>query len=562
MSDQSPAAIQLASASGFSMPSATATETTADNKSNGSPTPRQLRLRQRDLLKIYAWYRVAMSLVLLGLFISGISRGSVGTLFPALYLNTAISYSILNIAWLIFLYPSRFRTSPRRIGSILGCDILTFLLLIQASGGLDSGIGYLLLTTCAVGSLLLDRRMSAFLAAIASMAIIGQQVLNAVNERADTQDIVSAGSLGILLFTCVTALQYLSTHIQLANEKAEQQRRQAARLQRLTQQIVAQMRTGVMVLNASGEPELINRAARQLLGPKQLQDNGLEGDLLMHLAELRHQPGITSGIVQGDPGSEIRASVTALSGDTSDSSLVFLEDNRKLTQQAQQLKLASLGRLTGSIAHEVRNPLSAINHAAELLSESESISGEDRQLTEIIGRHSQRVNQIIENVMQLSRRQAPQTAMHDLRQWANTFLEEYQRETNHQHQVTLTSPDTLVNARFDPNQMAQVATNLCNNAVRHSHQALGRSVAEIVIRFNPSRECAQLDFIDLGDGVTEEHKDKIFEPFFTTAATGAGLGLYIARELCESNRANLYYCRDHKNRSCFRIDFASTEQIF
>ncbi|MBY6212854.1 HAMP domain-containing histidine kinase [Microbulbifer agarilyticus] len=562
MSDQSPAANQLANASGFSTPSARATETIADTKTNGSPPPRQLRLRQRDLLKIYAWYRVAMSLVLLGLFISGISRGSVGTLFPALYLNTAISYSILNIAWLMFLYPSRFRTSPRRIGSILGCDILAFLLLIQASGGLDSGIGYLLLTTCAVGSLLLDRRMSAFLAAIASMAVIGQQVLNTFNERADTQDIVSAGSLGILLFTCVTALQYLSTHIQLANEKAEQQRRQAARLQRLTQQIVAQMRTGVMVLNASGEPELINRAARQLLGPKQLQDNGLEGDLLMHLAELRHQPGITSGIVQGDPGSEIRASVTALSGDTSDSSLVFLEDNRKLTQQAQQLKLASLGRLTGSIAHEVRNPLSAINHAAELLSESESISGEDRQLTEIIGRHSERVNQIIENVMQLSRRQAPQTAMHDLRQWANTFLEEYQRETNHQYQITLTCPDTPVHARFDPNQMAQVATNLCNNAVRHSHQALGCSVAEIVIRFNPSRECAQLDFIDLGDGVTEEHKDKIFEPFFTTAATGAGLGLYIARELCESNRANLYYCRDPKNRSCFRIDFASTEQIF
>lgn len=522
----------------------------------------QLNLRQRDLLKIYAWYRVVIGLILLGLFASGLSRGAVGTLLPALYLNTAITYAVLNVAWLLLLYPSRFRTTPLRIGSILSCDIVAFLLLIQASGGLNSGIGYLMLTTCAVGSLLLDRRMGAFLAAIASIAVIAQQLIGILYGQADTQDIVSAGSLGILLFTCVTAIQYLSAHIRLANEKAEKERRQAARLQRLTQQIVAQMRTGVMVLNGNGEAELINRAAQQLLGQQQLNRGRLNDALQQSLSELRHRPESSSGILQGSGHSEIRASVTALGNDVSDSTLVFLEDNRKLTQHAQQLKLASLGRLTGSIAHEVRNPLSAINHAAELLGESHSISDEDRVLTNIIGRHSQRVNQIIENVMQLSRRQPPRAQLLDLCQWARQFLNDYQRESSAHYQVTLHCPDAPVFARFDPNQLGQVATNLCNNAMRHSHNATGQYTAEIILYFNRERECAQLDFVDFGHGVKEEHKDKIFEPFFTTEATGAGLGLYIARELCESTRANLYYCRDAQTRSCFRVEFANAEQIF
>ncbi|WP_082859234.1 PAS domain-containing sensor histidine kinase [Microbulbifer sp. Q7] len=527
----------------------------------GRDLPRP-RLRQRELLKLYAWYRVVIALVLLGLFASGISRGTVGTLSPALYLNTAITYAVVNIAWLLFLYPSRFLTTPLRIGSILACDILAFLLLIQASGGLNSGIGYLLLTTCAVGSLLLDRRMGAFLAAIASIAVIAQQLYGILDGQADTQDIVSAGSLGILLFTSVAALQYLSAHIRLANEKAAQERRQAARLQRLTQQIVAQMRTGVMVLNGHGEAELVNRAAQQLLGKQRLDNGKLDGDLLLNLIELRLQSGSTSGVIKGAGHSELRASVTPLTDDTSESTLVFLEDNRKLTQQAQQLKLASLGRLTGSIAHEVRNPLSAINHAAELLAESPSISGEDQLLSEIISRHSKRVNQIIENVMQLSRRQTPRTQLLDLCEWAKNFLNEFQKETGEHYTIALQCPDQPVPARFDPDQMAQVATNLCNNAVRHSHNATGHYSAQIIVRFNSSRQCAEMDFVDNGIGVAEEHSDKIFEPFFTTEPTGAGLGLYIARELCESTRANLYYCRTREKLSCFRIEFANAEQIF
>jgi len=528
-------------------------------------TPTELprpHLRQRDLLKLYAWYRVIIALVLLGLFASGISRGSVGTLYPALYLNTAITYTILNVAWLLYLYPSRFQTTPLRIGTILGCDVLAFLLLIQASGGLNSGVGYLMLTTCAVGSLILDRRMGAFLAAVASIAVIAQQLFGLLTGQADTQDIVSAGSLGILLFTCVTALQYLSAHIRIANQKVEQERRHTAHLQRLTQQIVAQMRTGVLVLDGEDRPALVNRAAQQFLGVQRIDGDKLSDDFRQVLEDLRQQNGSQSRIIQGAGHAELRASITTLPNDARGSSLIFLEDNRKLTQQAQQLKLASLGRLTGSIAHEVRNPLSAISHAAELLAESPALNAEDRELTEIIGRHSQRVNQIVENVMQLSRRRPPETELFDLCQWVEQFLREYRAEVPSTTKIHYSPPPTPVYARFDPNQMAQVMTNLCNNAVRHSQAATSKPEAELAIRYVPQRQCARLDIVDWGHGVAEENKDKIFEPFFTTESSGAGLGLYIARELCESNRANLYYCRSQDRRSCFRVEFANADQIF
>ncbi|WP_226666291.1 sensor histidine kinase [Microbulbifer aggregans] len=521
-----------------------------------------LHLRQRDLLRIYAWYRVAIALILLTLFTSGVSRGTVGTLLPALYLNTAITYSVLNVLWLVYLFGTGFHTSPRRIGSILGCDVITFLLLIQASGGLGSGVGYLLLTTCAVGSLLLDRRMGAFLAAMVSIAIIGQQVTGLILGTAETQDVVSAGSLGVLLFTSVSALQYLSGHIRLANHKAERVRLQAAHLQRLTQQIVAQMGTGVLVLDRNDKIELVNRAAQQLLGDQRHAGELIEQTLRYEIDALRDDPGQRHRLARGAGNSELKLSLAKVPPGPGSSTLVFIEDNRKLTQQAQQLKLASLGRLTGSIAHEVRNPLGAISHAAQLLAESEQISDEDRQLTEIICRHSQRVNQIIENVMQLSRRKEASTQRLDLCQWLSQFIDDFHRGAPADAQITLTLGNGPVMARFSPDQLAQILTNLCNNGLHHSMSATGRREVELRVQYLSERGCAQLEVLDRGRGVAEEHKDQIFEPFFTTESNGAGLGLYIARELCEAIRANIYYCRSDDKRSCFRVEFANTEQIF
>lgn len=535
-----------------------------DTSPHTSRSPAAPNLQHHELLRVYAYYRVAIALVLMGIFASDIGSGAVGNSAPALYLNTVIAYAALNFGWLLHLRNSGYHANPGHMGLTLGCDILVFLLLIQASGGLNSGLGYLLLINCSVGSLLLDRRMGAFFAAVASIGVIGQQLYGLLAGHADTQDIVSAGGLGILLFTTVSALQYLSARIRSATLRADQQSRQAAHLQRLAQQIIERMRTGVLVLDTSSKPELINRAARQLLGERLQPGGERQGELRQLVRDWRRarREQHSSALLQAENGSELRLSFANLRRDYGDSTLVFVEDNRKLTQAAQKLKLASLGHLTASIAHEVRNPLGAISHAAQLLSESGNLSEEDRHLTQIICRHSERVNQIVENVMQLSRRRTAEPQLYDLGGWLELFIQDFRAGAPDDAWIHLELPERAVNARFDPQQLAQIVTNLCNNALHHSHLAVGRREVTLAVYHQRERDCAILDVADSGKGVPPEHRDKIFEPFFTTGRGGSGLGLYIARELCEANQANLFYCYNKDNKSCFRIEFAHANRVF
>ncbi|MFA0810490.1 sensor histidine kinase [Microbulbifer epialgicus] len=515
-----------------------------------------LSLQHHELLRICAIYRLAIALVLLGIFYSDIGAGALGGHLPALFLYTTVVYTVLNLSWLVFLRQKAYQVGTGQIGVILGCDILVFLLLIEASGGLNSGLGYLLLINCSIGSILLDRRMSAFFAAVASLGVIGLQLYNLLFGQGTTQDIVAAGSLGLLLFATVSALQYLSARIRSANLRADQQSRQAAHLQRLAQQIIERMGTGVLVMGPTSQPELTNRAARQLLG-EHLHTVGTEQNSLHHaIREWRANSGPNSTLLRAESGDELQLNFTNLQHESGCSTLIFVEDNRKLAEAAQKLKLASLGHLTASIAHEIRNPLSAISHAAQLLSESPQLEEAEHYLTDIICRQSQRVNQIIENVMQLSRRQAGDPQEHDLANWLQQFIQDYNAGAHSDNQVQLRLPAQPLMACFDAAQMAQVMTNLTDNALHHSQVATGKRLAEISAHYNRERACTQLEIKDNGPGVPEEHRLKIFEPFFTTGNGGSGLGLYIARELCETNKARLYHCRSEDDKSCFRVEFA------
>ena len=114
--------------------------------------------------------------------------------------------------------------------------------------------------------------------------------------------------------------------------------------------------------------------------------------------------------------------------------------------------------------------------------------------------------------------------------------------------------------RIDTNQIAQVVTNLCDNACRHNFQATEKSECQIKIEENEHNQTIFLEVIDHGKGVPESDIDSIFEPFFTTEEKGSGLGLYLSRELCEINQANLSYRREN-NTSIFRIEFSHYQRM-
>ncbi|MDB5962618.1 MAG: two-component sensor histidine kinase, partial [Massilia sp.] len=216
--------------------------------------------------------------------------------------------------------------------------------------------------------------------------------------------------------------------------------------------------------------------------------------------------------------------------------VIFLQDVTAIENQAQQLKLASMGRLTASIAHEVRNPLSAIGHATSLLAEDLADPGHAR-LLKIVGDNVARVNRMIEDILQLSRKVQPHTEPHAL----GPFLADIGAEFGETHGlpaglIELAAGSAAV--RFDPLHLREVVVNLLTNAIRYASGTAG-SIRLFVVDDVPGR--LELHVQDDGPGITPEVRAHLFEPFYTTSSKGTGLGLYLARELCLNNGAMLDY---------------------
>jgi two-component system sensor histidine kinase PilS (NtrC family) len=254
-------------------------------------------------------------------------------------------------------------------------------------------------------------------------------------------------------------------------------------------------------------------------------------------------------------GQELQPSFIALDSIPNHQTLVFLEDLAQITQQAQQLKLAALGRLTAGIAHEIRNPLGAISHAAQLLRESEELNGADRRLTQIIQDHSQRMNRVIENVLQLSRRQQTLAQRLDLKPWLEQFVAETHEQATDRQRLHLRIAAGDFKTLMDPNQLHQILDNLIRNAWRHSAQSHDLAQVWLELFIDQTSQLPTLEVTDDGPGVAPDLQAQLFEPFFTTSHQGTGLGLYLSRELCESNQARLDF-KPRQGGGCFRITFA------
>ncbi len=336
-------------------------------------------------------------------------------------------------------------------------------------------------------------------------------------------------------------------------------------MQKLAQQIVERMRTGIMVLDQDNKITMFNNAAAKLLsisGNKSPQLSGSpelqEKVEYWQITQTNPSPILHAN---SDTVDEVKINFAKLDHDKSSHTLIFLEDNRAITQQAQQLKLASLGRLTASIAHEIRNPLAAISHASQLLSEDSELPQGDKRLVEIINSHTKRVNQIIENILQLSRRRVGNPQIIRLDEWLPKFIKEYCANKKPQDHASI---DCIaadpISAKFDLSQLQQVLTNLCDNGLRYSHPPEG--YAPLVIEAGIDKNTAQpfIKVIDFGNGISKSNLIHLFEPFFTTENTGSGLGLYICKEICEANQALISYERTQEGLSCFHIQLAHPDK--
>ncbi|BBA35194.1 integral membrane sensor signal transduction histidine kinase [Methylocaldum marinum] len=507
-------------------------------------------------LTVYLLYRLTLGSVLAFLFFLGALPSSLGKHDPGLY-ATASSLYLGSIFFLAVPLLLRRPAFPLQAQLHVLADVVLIPSIMYASGGVESGVGLLLALSVAAGGILTGGRCALLLAALASVAVLGEEAYAGLTGTFDAA-YTYAGMLGASFFGIALLALVLARRAEQSEAIAAQRSIDLANLQQLNEFIIRHLQSGIVVIDEQHRIRMMNDSAARLLGiPSKARH--LE-TACPELSELFWDwlddptPGTASlGTRSGQP---VQIRFTRLGRTWPPSYMAFLEDNILYNQRVQQSKLASLGRLTASIAHEIRNPLTAISHAAQLLAECPSLESQDRRLTQIILDHTARVNVIVENVLQISRRGQSKREILPLASSLKKFLRDYRMaqgvpETAFRLEVEINSALVLV----DPSHLKQILENLFSNALKYGEPQRG----PIRVRARRQRGEPCIEVVDHASPIDAQTVQQMFEPFFTTSASGTGLGLFIARELAELNQAKLEY-ELFAGGGCFRLRLADAEK--
>ena len=519
------------------------------------PTP-----ADAQVMRLFSQYRLFLLATLAVVYYLSDTQSILGQ-------RNAILFEVAHLGYLVaalgFIYLQRIDRPSVRTRQYLQnyLDIAFICLMMYACGGVQSGFGILLIITIALLSQLNTARYALFFAALACVLVLMEELLAKLllgSAAADFERTAFLGSMLLLVawLLCVPLRRLSFRQIPAAtNDRAALDVKQIANL---NEEIIRELDSGVLVLDANNQVQLINDTARDLLAceftPLPIHVGRLSTTLLDSLNSMKRGGANPQPVVVESTSLSLLPRYIPLS---SGGTLVKLDDHAQIRKQYQQLKLASLGRLSASIAHEIRNPLGAISHAVQLLQESENLTSEDHELLAIAHTHTHRIDRIVEDVLQLSNRKQVRHESLDLSHVVNDFCARFIAENrlDSSHLSATTEPNVL--ATFDPDHLDQVLWNLCTNARLHNHH---QDIAITISCWQSQQGVAILDIVDNGVGIPDLHREQLFEPFYSTHHNGSGLGLYIIRELCDLNKANIE-CVPRSDGAHFRITLSSEQQM-
>ena len=523
--------------------------------------PGDLAWRVIGLLNIY---RLLVPLTLLGvLSLAGSAWNRTGT-DPRLLTSACIVYFT---AALLLIIARRLHWSSLRIVALVNAtvDALAIGFILYASGGVAGGLAILLVPPVLALTVLASRRDALLIAAVAALGVLVQQLFVGVSDAAPATDYVTAGMFGAVVFLLAVAMWPVADRIRVSEALVRRRELDLANMAQLSQYIVQHLRESILVVDANDRIRLINESAAEILGDGSAFPDALIGEAcprLLYLLEAwrkgaaRGAPSSEQSFVAADGARLIRAYFAPLGATNPAPVLIFLEDTSLIEEKVQQSKLAALGRLSASIAHEIRNPVGAMSHAGQLLAESPHLASDDRRLTEIIRTNAERVSGIIDNVQRLSRREQPRREHLPLTPWLQEFHQEFcQTMQWPSARLLVSGPGAEVEVRVDPDQLRQIVWNLCENALKH---AIGDAPEQCIeIRYGRMSGGSRpfLEVADRGAGVAPEHVERIFEPFYS-GGRGTGLGLFLGRELAQANGATLIHEPRTGGGTVFRLVFA------
>jgi len=449
-----------------------------------------------------------------------------------------------------------------QLGIQIGTDIVGIVLLSYASGGASSNLAVLLLVSLAAAGLICRGRITLFFAALASIAVLLEHSYSVLAYDAPVSQYMQAALLSTAYFAVAYLAHKLSKYAVASEKLAATRGVDVSYLAEANRMVLQDMPDGVLLVDERGVIRLSNPGAARLLGftfsGERKDTLSVCSPLLDALYGVWRQSRLNRDEVLNLPTthSEVRVRFLPVQREGFGGAVVVLEDMQRAQAQAQQVKLAALGRLTANIAHEVRNPLSSISYAAELLQEGEQIEGQAR-LFNIILDNAFRLNSIVLDVLQLNRRDRVQKVEFNLAKKLPDFIENLHHTENFSAGIFEISVAPTCIVHFDRGHFDQILWNLCRNALRFCQRQPGSVKLQA--------KCADegrtvLEVSNDGATIPIELVQRLFEPFFTTSVGGTGLGLFIARELCEANGAKLEY-KPREGITCFQITFGGKDEF-
>jgi len=517
-------------------------------------------------LQLYSIYRLILAGIILVLTMTQYSQAMLEPFEARLFSTASNSYLVFAV---LCVLTTHFRKPSFSIQLFIhaSIDIIFLLALVYANKGLNSGLGILLLLPVILPSVLQPGQAALLLSAITVIALLSIEILLQMKGHNETFEIFHIGVLSLFIMT----VSWLAgSWFERASKTAELAKRRGidlANLSQLNQSILDQLQTGIIVLDQRARIKHLNPTAWDMMGrPDDWRDQTLAEfapELNAHLKFwLKNvSPKVVSYDIKHWKTTEFTMRLSQLGIKNQGVVLMYLDDTRMQREKQQDVKMASLGQLTANIAHEIRNPLGAISHAAQLLSESPSLDKADERMIQIIQSNSTRMNGTIESVLNLSRKSNPKRENIRLKLWLNEFIQDFIEQSSLcKKQISLFLDVPNAQIQFDPTHLHQVMWNLCRNAEKYAKENV--TELHIDIQGNHPRHTRDimLNIIDNGRGVPDRNIERLFEPFFTTSSgdEGTGLGLFMARELCLSNGATLEYIKLPSSGGCFRIVFSQT----
>lgn len=518
-------------------------------------------------LQLYSVYRLILAGILFAFGLAETASLELGTFDNWLFTNATNIYLGITVLG-IFLTHFRNPGFSKQLYFHAITDIAFLLTVVYSSGGLNSGLGILLLLPVILPSILRPGQGSLLIAAITVIALLSIEAYLQTQNKNGSFDMFHTG---VLSFFIMIISWLAGSWFESASKTAELAQRRGidlANLSQLNQSILDQLQTGIIVLDQDGRLRHLNPTAWDMIGqPEDWRDETLKAFAPELNAHLRYwldkvSPKVASYDIKHWKTTEFTMRLSQLGVKNQGVVLMYLEDTRQQREKQQDVKMASLGQLTANIAHEIRNPLGAISHAAQLLSESELLDKADERMIQIIQSNSKRMNGTIESVLNLSRKKNPKRENIRLKLWLNDFINDFIAQSSlNKKQISLFMDVADASIQFDPTHLHQVMWNLCRNAEKYAKDDVSELQIDIQGNHPSHTRNIMLNIIDNGKGVPEKNIERLFEPFFTTSTKGdegTGLGLFMARELCLSNGCSLEYVKLPAGGSCFRLIFSQS----